>query len=121
LGLQGRVYRIYPSLVRDVHFAVYLRENLREGRILYNLKLDAVGTDIMLFYKDLNYGLRLFVNTYNSNRYKNKKDMNQTLFDNVTYIDLTLNLGTADSCGEFKLYGKEHLQKVEKESNMKGL
>src|SRR6218665_3423978 len=49
-GIKARLYRSYPSLVRDLHFSLFLKENAREStQIIYNIELDVtIGIDILV-------------------------------------------------------------------------
>ena len=86
-----RLYRVYPSIIRDFHFVNYLRENLT-NKIIYDKELDVLkGVDVLI---DDKYAIHLYVDTNRSNYYRNKKDKRHTE-DTYIHIDVPLNMNNA--------------------------
>jgi hypothetical protein len=98
MALRGRASRTYPSLIRDVHFKLYLSEYLKvffeNYEIVFNKKLDSRNLiDILIILDGKYYGLKLFTKTQNAIKYaKEKPTRNVIEFSNVEYISLTLKL-----------------------------
>ena len=113
-GVKSRVYRIYPSLVRELHFILFTRENITEAEIRYHTNLDKNGIDMVIIYKEKLYAVRLLMLTYNATKYSDeKKNERHTEFENVKYIDFPLDTKNSGiHCGDFILYGNEELNKL---------
>ena len=111
-GLKARIYRTYPSLVRDLHFSLFVKENLKEALIIYNRKLDVnEGIDLLIKYSEILYAINLFTDTKNAHVGREKKVFRHTPFDNVNYVELPVNFRGSLKCGDFFLYGlKEYSQ-----------
>jgi len=133
IGLQARCYRLYPSLVRELHFIKVVSECLNKDKytIIYNLKLDIYeGIDMMIINKGIDgsytsnqvktdladikhnndkyFGINLFVDTYYSKEGRKSKKNRHEAYDNVTYVDLPITIsGRYDNikCDNFVLYG----------------
>jgi hypothetical protein len=112
-GLTGRLDRTYPSLMREVHFYLLLKEQNYFKSIYQNVYYDLVAKiDIIIrSNSDKLYGLQLRTATVRSNYYVKKKpfrDMDRKV--DIHLIDLPLNLSSAKSINtkgnSFKLYSK---------------
>ncbi len=104
-AVKGRVYRTYPSLVRDLHFALYLKSKFGANAI-FNRFLDVKkGIDVMLDIKNEYYGVKLFTKTLRAEDFKQIKDTQRTKgFSNVTYIPIMRSL-FGKNTGSFYLFG----------------
>lgn len=115
LGLKARIYRTYPSLVRDIHFSTFLKENFVEAEIIYNRRLDVVeGIDIMIIYRGLFFGINLYTDTKRSNDVRSKKLIRHSSFSNVNNIDLPVDLSSGHKVGKFFLYGNSAMTNIKK-------
>lgn len=104
-ALQARAYRSYPSLVRDIHFGIMLKDRLPAERVIYNRKLDVeMGIDIMLVYRSKNYGINLYIKTNRSFEGRRKKELRHVPFSNVAYLNLEAAFNS-HKVGDFYLYG----------------
>lgn len=105
--MNGRAYRTYPSLVRDLHFQLLLLEKHRD-HVLYNTRLDSeVGIDILLKHNQKLYGIKLYTETERSLRYKNLKDTErQQEYSNIEFITIPKKMSDK-KIGDFYLYGEE--------------
>ena len=115
IGLQAKCYRLYPSLIREFHFTKIVQECLTDYKVIYNLKLDIYeGIDLMIIKDDNYFGINLFVSTYHSKQFRKEKKTRHTTFDNVTYVNLPINLNEIDTikCGKFILYGYNHYHQL---------
>jgi hypothetical protein len=112
-GIKARVYRTYPSLVRDVYFNKYIEERLKSKcSVIYSTKLDIVeGIDLMIRVDDKNYGFCFFTETRRGYVGRAKKVYRHTPFDNVEYIEMPMEFKGSVKAGDFFLYGdKEYNQ-----------
>lgn len=114
-GLIARIFRTYPSLIRDLHFSLMLKEKNEYKNVLYNMKLDTVhGIDVILEYKNKLFGISLFTNTRNANEFRNNKLKRHVRFDNINYIELPVNFHGSNKCGDFYLYGTREINLLTK-------
>ena len=111
-ALQARIFRTYASLVRDVHFSKYVRENLTSADVIYNTDLDiSEGIDLMISVGELHCAVNLFTETKRAHDGKHKKQLRHIRFDNVVYLDLPLRMRR--KYGDFYLYGYPEFLKLE--------
>lgn len=111
-GIKARLYRTYPSLVRDIYFNKYIEERIgSKCIILYNTKLDVEeGIDLMITTKRNNYGICFFTDTKRAYEGRKAKEHRHILFDNVKYVEMPMNFEGSVKAGDFFLYGeKEYL------------
>lgn len=114
-GLKARIYRTYPSLVRDLHFSLFVKENIKEAQIVYNRKLDVEeGIDLLIKLKDILYAINLFTDTTRAHIGREKKVFRHTPFENVKYVELPVNFKGSLKCGNFFLYGDAELNLIKK-------
>ena len=114
-GLKARIYRTYPSLVRDLHFSLFVNEKIEEAQIVYNRKLDVEeGIDLLIKLKDILYAINLFTDTARAHIGREKKVSRHTPFDNVQYVELPVNFKGSFKCGNFFLYGEAELNQIKK-------
>jgi len=113
LGLKARIFRTYPSLVRDIHFATLLKERLTRIGVFYNTQLDIQNDiDTLLIVNKKFYSLSLFTDTVNGRKARDKKRFRHTRFSNVSYIELPVEFKGSTQCGDFFLYGNRELDLV---------
>lgn len=116
-AIRNRVHRAYPSLVRDIMFALFLRDKLEDKGIdvIYNEKLDKdEAIDIMLCGKR-NWGIHLFTKTRRAETFRAvKNNRHPDDFYNVNDIDLELNLNSNNKFGNIILYGEDDYNKLVK-------
>jgi hypothetical protein len=114
-GLRARIFRTYPSLVRDLHFSLFVSENIKEALIVYNRKLDVEeGIDLLIKLKDKLYAINLFTDTTRAHFGREKKLLRHTPFNNVQYVELPVNFKGSVKCGDFFLYGETELNQIKK-------
>lgn len=112
-GLRARVYRTYPSLVRDLHFNVFLKEKLLQSTIFYNTQLDIENDIDTLIIKDgLFHSLSMFTDTVAGREAREKKRYRSKKFSNVTYLELPVDFKGSFECGKFFLYGEREFKSV---------
>lgn len=112
-ALNSRVRRMFPSLVRDIHFALYVKENLPDVKVLYNENLDVKeGVDLCLISDDKLIGVNLFTLTTRGIQKKSLKKYRHTPFENITYVDIPMNLDKGYKCGYYSLYREPELNLI---------
>ena len=64
-GIKARLFRSYPSLVRDLHFCLFLKERAKnDARVIYNIQIDTeIGIDILVEQGSTIYAINLFTPT----------------------------------------------------------
>ena len=111
LGLKARVYRTYPSLVRDIYFNKLLEENNHGYEILYNLNLDLErDIDTMLIKDGKYWAACLYTQTRRANVARKWKENRHIRFDNVEYAEFPVVFTDDRKVGDFFLYGEPELQ-----------
>ena len=114
-GLKARVFRTYPSLVRDLFFNKYVKERFSGINVLYNITLDvAEGIDLMIEKGDSFHAVNLYTDTSRACDARNKKQYRHTPFLNVNYIELSVNFNGSLKCGDFFLYGNSEFLNLKK-------
>jgi hypothetical protein len=115
-GLQARVYRTYPSLVRDLHFALLLRDSHKFDEVIYNIKLDVqYGIDLIVLHKQKIFAVNLFTDTKraaNARKYKANRHPDIT---DIINIDLPVSFKGSKKIGDFFLYSHRELIELENE------
>lgn len=114
-GLKARVFRTYPSLVRDLHFSLFVKENVTDAIVIYNQKLDIEeGVDLLISNQKRFYAFNMYTNTSRAYVGREKKANRHTPFDNVQYVELPVNFKGSVKCGEFFLYGATEFTQITK-------
>lgn len=114
-GLKARVFRTYPSLVRDLYFNKFVKENLPNVTSCYNKKLDVEqGIDLMIVSNNNYYAINLFTDTERAYIGRNKKQNRHVNYENVEYIEFPVNFKGSLKCGDFFLYGNEEFLNLKK-------
>lgn len=113
-ALKARLYRAYPSYVRDFMFSHLLYEVADFDEIIYDPILDVEeGVDILIKENGIKYAVNLYVDTYRSNQYRKRKynrhpDKDKEYVD----IDLPLSMKSAIKIGDFYVYSFKHIIKI---------
>lgn len=121
-GLEGRILRSYPSLIRDFHFFLKCSESNKFKNVIYSMSKDFFdGYDLQLEYKSKKFFICLFANTKRANFYNGKKSLRHYKNDNHKLIVLDIDLNEkAKIISDFYLYSDEHLNflvnKIEEET-----
>jgi hypothetical protein len=115
-GLKARVYRTYPSLVRDLHFALLLRDSHKFDDVIYNIKLDVkYGIDLIVIHKQKIFAVNLFTDTKRAaNARKYKANRHPEVTDAIK-IDLPVRFKGSKKVGDFFLYSQRELSALENE------
>ena len=113
-GLEGRIYRAFTSLIRDVIFSLQLKEILTKHgvEVIYNVQLDLRGVDILLIHDNKKYALELFVDTKNSRYWRKIKEGRNSKFDHVKHIEMPLPVGGRRKLNNIWMYGEIDFDRV---------
>lgn len=113
LGLKARVFRTYPSLVRDIHMGAIMRECKDFDDIFYNETLDVeYGIDLVVVKNNKSLGLNLFTNTKNSIEAREKKQYRPKKPIDLYCIELPIDFRGSKTCGDFFLYSDKEVFKI---------
>ena len=110
IGLMARMFRTYPSLVRDFHLNKTLSEKLIDAQVIYNSILDIKhDIDTMLVKNKRYWAVCLYTQTRRANTARGWKENRHEHFSNVEYIEFPVTLDDRCKVGEFFLYGKNEV------------
>lgn len=114
-GVEGRIYRTYPSLIRVYHFFLSCQEMNRFDDVFYSFRRDQDGVDTVIKYKGQNFAIALFVDTPRSRSYKKKKYNRHKALD-IPEICVMINpFDKSTYVGDYALYQDYHLYNMVKE------
>ena len=99
-GLRHRVARAYPSLVRDVHFVVAVRENGVPAR--RTLRMDLSGVDAIVGPANAEVPVRLYYASAASKKYKLAKAVFHEQVSDI--VDVGLTPAVSVETGGVRLY-----------------
>lgn len=111
-ALMCRVYRIYPSLVREHHLYLLLLATGGFDLVLRSRELDANGVDYLIFQDGRPYSVAAYLDTPRAQRFRSQKRGRHKMFG--TQIDLPLDLRKAPQVGPFAVYDERHVATVRK-------
>ncbi|MFP4017682.1 MAG: hypothetical protein ACOC1K_06480 [Nanoarchaeota archaeon] len=107
-ALIARLYRAFPSYIRDLHFGKLLKSKTNFADIIANSTLDVdKGIDVLIRYNQHQYGVCLYIDTKRSQNFRKSKIKYQK--DGYVYIELPLNLDDCKQVGEFYLYSEKEI------------
>jgi hypothetical protein len=113
IGIKARLLRAYPSLVRDIHFAFYVKEKNPNITALYSMNLDVKeGIDLLLLKDSKYYGVNLYTDTPRGKEARSWKTKRHEPFYNVQYIEFPVKFEESHRCGKFNLYGETEYNKL---------
>lgn len=109
-GIKARVFRAYPSLLRDFHFYLKCNESQQFESVLYSLDNDTKnGIDISIQYGGIIYYISLMVNTKRSMDFKSKK-YQRHLYDLEKEILIPIDpFDRRFYIGDYALYHDQHI------------
>ena len=112
-GLKARIYRTYPSLVRDIHFALFLKSKIKRGQVIYNQRLDVEeGIDLIIEHGGRYYAVNLYTDTKRAYAGRDRKNYRHTKYSNVNYLELPVEFRGSKSIGNFFLYAEREMKKL---------
>jgi hypothetical protein len=114
-NLVYRLYRTFPSFIRDLHFSIYLKDKLLGRNIYYNPYIDVMnGIDILI---DSKYAIHLYTDTKRARYYRNKK-YNRHEKDEYIHLNIPIRFSHCYKCGDFFLYKNKEAEVLVKELNV---
>ena len=112
-ALKARILRTYPSLLRDFHFYLMLKECGSFDKVTYSCADDIKGMDIIIVHKKKKYIVSLFTDTKRAWNFKKIKNIFRHKYgQNEIKVPMVLN--EADKCGDFMLYKDKNIKYVQK-------
>lgn len=115
-ALKARILRTYPSLLRDFHFYLMLKECNSFDKVTYSCADDIKGTDITIVHKNKKYIVSLFTDTKRSWGFKKIKNIFRHKYGQ-NEIKVPMVLDKADECGDFMLYKLSDVDCVRRKIN----
>lgn len=112
-ALKARILRTYPSLLRDFHFYLMLKECHSFDKVTYSCAEDIKGTDITIVHKNKKYIVSLFTDTKRSWSFKRIKNIFRHRYGQ-NEIKVPIVLDEAYKCGDFMLYKETDVQIVKR-------
>lgn len=112
-ALKARIYRTYPSLIRDIHFACLLRDSKLFSTVMYNRDYDyKYGIDLILVKDNKTIGLNLFTDTRRAQHARTLKLYRPKKPVTFQCYDIPISLNTNNKLGDFYLYNEEHIKYI---------
>lgn len=108
-ALEARVYRAYPSLVRERHLYLLLNDRGGFDAVVRTNDLDKRGVDYLVVQGSQAFGVRAYILTDRSLRFRDHKNTKSTI---GIPVDMPLDLANAPTIGPFSVYGEEHLNEL---------
>ena len=109
-AVMARVYRAYPSLVREHHLLLLLRDSGPFDWVLTDPKLDASGVDYLVVYSGRAFGVHAYLATERGRAFREAKRARHK--DIGIIVDMPLDPETANNVGKFQVYGPSHLENL---------
>ena len=109
-AVMARVYRAYPSLVREHHALLLLRSTEHFDWVLTDPKLDAAGVDYLVVYRGRAFGVHAYLATERGRAFREAKRKRHK--DIGIVIDMPLSPEDAATIGKFQVYGPSHLENL---------
>jgi len=123
-GLKARVFRAYPSYIRDLHFAVLCKSDLQDSfpkgfvksfKVVTNYNLDAeCGIDMLIEVNGRLFGVNLYTKTKRALDARGKKEHRHIPFSNVEPIEFPLDMDNCSKHGDIFLYNFMHIVHLKK-------
>lgn len=110
---RARAYRAYPSLMREHHLYLNVRDRGDYEWVERNSRLDMAGVDLLIIANAQAFGVHAYVDSVESNYFRARKQRRYKKIGHT--IELALERKTAPSIGQFQVYGPEHLAQLQEE------
>ncbi len=111
-AVRARLLRTYPSILRDFHFYLLLKESGRFQAVRYSLATDYhKGIDISVVCGDGEFGLSILLNTKRGRYFKKRKTYRHD-YGRVKEIVLEVDFNSLHKCGDFFLLCEHHIDSV---------
>lgn len=109
-AVMARVYRAYPSLVREHHLLLLLRDAGPFDWVLTDSKLDAAGVDYLVVWEGRAFGVHAYLATERGKAFREAKRSRHK--DIGIVVDMPLEPEGAKRIGKFDVYGESHLEEL---------
>ncbi len=108
-GLNARILRTYPSIIRDFHFYLLLSESRKFDEVQYSLKADfCEGIDLKLIYHNRPYCISIYIATKRGKNYKLKKEKRHN-YVNVSEIVIETDFESLKKVGDIYILTQNHI------------
>lgn len=112
-GLIYRARRTYPSLVRDVHFSMKLKE--LGWDVFWHPDVDVeYKIDLVVKNGDTLYGVALYTNTKNGVEQRARKNKEHSMPDMFVPVEFPIDLSDGQAVGDFLMYGPNQIESLSK-------
>lgn len=112
-GVLARIYRTYPSLMRDFHFFLLCNECGEFERVRYSLRQDVFhGIDLLVSHQGQDYAVSLYVDTKRGTSFKKKKYRRHR---SLSVPEICLPIDPFDEkrrVGQFTLYQAKDIEQL---------
>ena len=111
IGVKARVFRSYPSLVRDLHFGLYIKKNNFFRSVFHNDFYDIeYGIDLIIENDDgAKIGLNLFTNTKAAQYARTIKKYRPKKSVDFACYEIPISFIGSKRCGDFFLYSEREI------------
>lgn len=114
-ALEARLKRTYPSLIRDLHFGMCLKELAKRSEVIcdphYDLNYDA---DVIVCNSGKVFAANLLTKTKRAVEFREGKSKSRKQLSGINYMEIPLDMSENKVCGDFKLYSIVHIHKFAK-------
>ena len=113
-GVKARVFRAYPSLVRDFHFGLYIKEKNIFKTVFYNEILDIeYGIDLVVENAaGEKTGLIFFTKTKAAEHARNVKKLRPKKKAGFVCHEIPIDFCGSKVCGDFFLYSEREINTI---------
>ncbi|MCA0232060.1 MAG: hypothetical protein LCH91_16435 [Bacteroidetes bacterium] len=112
-AVKARLFRSFPSLIRDFHFFVLCQESGRFQEVKYSLRDDYFnGVDLTLTYQNKTFRVAVMLNSERARQFKEQKYSRHAETDEQEVILLFDLPRSEQNKGKIKLFSSQHIQQL---------
>lgn len=104
-AVSGRIYRTYPSLLRERHIILLLSEDNAIDAVYYSPIWDSNGVDCFVYYKGIWFDLDIFIDSKKAKEYRKKKDKWK---NHLTTVNVQVPVNRKIHCKDIGISDKAH-------------
>jgi len=109
-GIENRIKRTYPSLIRDLHFLYLLEDSKIFDNVEYSMQMDYFnGLDLKLSYKGKEYFISLFIDSTRGTYFKKRKKQRHD-YSEIVEIEFNLDFSGMSKIGNIYLLNNSHVE-----------
>jgi len=113
VGIENRLKRTYPSLIRDVHFLYLLESSNRFENIEYSMEIDYNnGLDLKVKYEGKEVFVSIFIDTSRGTYYKHKKTTRHD-YSIIDELEFNVDFNGLTKVGNIYLLNNSHVDLLE--------